>query len=134
MKIFTDHENILYCWAENKGYIWVTQKFDHKYRREDALGICMHITTCWFDVSVYVRGGDLKGKRALIWERKIIIFCSCSIVIPEVILIIDEARNFQIVEDNEKLMALINSLIFQISIQIKNSLHKAVTYINMVNK
>ena len=54
-----------------------------------------------------------------------------SIVIHEVILIIEYARSFQIVEDNKKLLALMISAI-QFSIQIKDVIHTAVTYRNMV--
>ena len=52
-----------------------------------------------------LRGGDLKGKRALIWERKIVMSYINSMAIHEVIyiiLIIEDARNFQIVEDKQK--------------------------------
>ena len=82
-----------------------------------------------------LRGGDLKGKRALIWERKIVMSYINSIAIHEVIciiLIIEEARNFQIVKDNKKLVALMISTI-RTSIQLQDVIHTAVTYRNMVN-
>ena len=58
-----------------------------------------------------------------------------SIAIHEVIciiLIIEEARNFQIVKDNKKLVALMISTI-RTSIQLQDVIHTAVTYRNMVN-
>ena len=54
-----------------------------------------------------------------------------SIAIHEVILIIEYARSFQIVEDNKKLLVLMISAI-PFTIQIKDVIHTAVTYRNIV--